>query len=295
MLSGSLPGIASVLLSALCFYWATYIIRLGLDFEATGGIPYVFSRFLLGYILLEIYALGKKRTPVNIFWLRQRAVWNTIAVFFFFITVEISGVTIANLTNMTYPVFVAVLAPFYIGEKNGWLGITGILVAMFGSLMILIPSNSHNVEDIFIWKNAVGLLSGLTAAIAILALRKIRQSDSTLIILLYTFRIGTLFSLPFALYSLISNSSAYARLEVQLVLWLSALIGFAGQVLLTFGFKYVTAIQGSILSSSRIVMALVFGMLLLSNEVGVYSALGAVAIFIANILVTLDKKNKSAG
>ena len=42
-------------------------------------------------------------------------------------------------------------------------------------------------------------------------------------------------------------------------------------------------------------MALVFGMLLLSNEVGVYSVLGAVAIFIANILVTLDKKNKSAG
>lgn len=279
-------GIFAIVLSALFFYWSTFIIKKGVEYKEVSGIPFVVSRFFLGYIFLALFNIKISVAKKDFFWLRSRAIWNTIAVVFFFLSVEYSGVTISNVLNMTYPIFVALLAPYFIGEENGYLSIAGIVLAFLGSYLIIAPKDGIHLH----FFDLLGLLSGLTGGIAILSLRRIRQSASTGTILLYTFRIGSILSIPLGIFAYIRNPEPFLEPAFHYYLWSSAALGFGGQILLTYGFRYVSAIQGSIISSTRILMAVLFGLLFLDHELTVVGVLGGLAVFAANILVNFDKK-----
>ncbi len=69
--------------------------------------------------------------------------------------------------------------------------------------------------------------------------------------------------------------------------------GIAGQYLLTFGFRYVTALEGSIISSSRILLAAFLGPLVAAEPALGWSGwCGALLIFLANIGLALHKKKE---
>ncbi len=67
-------------------------------------------------------------------------------------------------------------------------------------------------------------------------------------------------------------------------------VGVLGQYLLTFGFLYVTAVEGSIISSSRILLAAILGPLFVADPSLSFSGwCGALLIFIANTTLALRK------
>ena len=69
-----------------------------------------------------------------------------------------------------------------------------------------------------------------------------------------------------------------------------SLAGVLGQYLLTYGFLYVTAVEGSIISSSRIFMAALLGPLLVADPaLTVTGWCGALLIFSANAILALRK------
>ncbi len=72
---------------------------------------------------------------------------------------------------------------------------------------------------------------------------------------------------------------------------LCAVFGVAGQFLLTIGFRYVTAVEGSIVSSTRILLAALLGPLL-AAELPLNTAgwLGALLLFGANAVLALRRK-----
>lgn len=66
--------------------------------------------------------------------------------------------------------------------------------------------------------------------------------------------------------------------------------GVLGQYLITFGFLYVTAVEGSIISSSRILLAALLGPLLVADPpLTVAGWCGALLIFSANAVLALRK------
>ena len=71
--------------------------------------------------------------------------------------------------------------------------------------------------------------------------------------------------------------------------------GVLGQYLLTYGFLYVTAVEGSIMSSSRIFLAALLGPLLAADPALTVSGwCGASLIFFANVALAL-RKNTGKG
>ena len=66
--------------------------------------------------------------------------------------------------------------------------------------------------------------------------------------------------------------------------------GVIGQYLITFGFLYVTAVEGSIISSSRILLAALLGPLLVADPaLTVMGWCGALLIFTANVTLALRR------
>ena len=69
-----------------------------------------------------------------------------------------------------------------------------------------------------------------------------------------------------------------------------SLLAIIGQYLLTMGFKYVTAIEGGIISSTRILLAAILGPVIATDPaLSVSGWLGAFMIFSANIYLTMRK------
>jgi drug/metabolite transporter (DMT)-like permease len=74
-------------------------------------------------------------------------------------------------------------------------------------------------------------------------------------------------------------------------LFLCGVFGVGGQYLITIGFRYVTAVEGAILSSSRILMAALLGhWIAFDPPLDLSGWMGAILIFIANVGLTLRKK-----
>lgn len=283
-MTNRLKGYGALLSSAFCFYFATYFLHVAEKIDAGNALFFVFARLFLGLIVVSsliAFSADAPFFPKNRFWVLSRAFWNTVALCFFYVSVTYGSVTEANIFNMTYPAFVALLAPVLIKEKNNPSQWAAVCLTLFGVFLIFgFPS-----MQISFLGNLLGVLSGVTAAIAILSLRKARGFDHWLTILFANFSFG---SLCLGLYLFFSGPFEFPE-KVTGWLFLSAASGILGQFGLTFGFRYVSAIEGSILSSTRILISLIATVWLGVTGLSMFAGLGAFLIFCANALAVQRK------
>ncbi len=275
-------GWCAVLGSAFFFYLATLIIRWATAYVEITPAYFVFARFLLGFIVVSATMLLQHQPvkPRNHHYLIGRAVTNTAAVFCFYKAVEVGSVAQANILNMTYPLFVALFSWFFLRGQRDLLAFIIVLVAFAGIWMVLAPGDM-NLGSGSLW----GVASGITAAAAIIYLNISRQYHDSQTILLYMFGLGMLFMLLFF------SDAIFLPNSTELFFLLGCSVaGVLGQYLLTYGFLFVTAVEGSILSSSRILMAALLGPLLVADPVLTATGwVGAFLIFSANASLALRK------
>ncbi len=271
-------GWLSVFGSSLCFYLATVVIRWS---RTTGTLDislFVFSRFFLGFLLLALLHLRTRHLPrcKRFSFIFGRAMGNTAAVFCFYLAVDVSTVAAANILNMTYPIFVALLSWMILPGQRDRRALVTVAMAMLGIWLILDPARIHGG-----WHNIWGLLSGFSGGFAILFLNLSRKHDEPQTILFYVFALGSLLTLP-----LVHWSSHLLQPAMFGFVLLASLISILGQYLLTYGFRYVTAVEGSVISSSRILLAALLGPLLVADPaLSVWGWLGALLLFTANIVL----------
>jgi len=271
-------GIFLLLIAELFFALGTVLVKIiTADTEIT-GVELAFLRFLTGFIIISVYVLLYKKPvkPVKPVYVYMRGFFNTLSVIFFFMGVQYSNVIKTNLLNMTYTVFVMMLAPLINREKTKNSLFIYLIIIMAGIYLIVIPGNSVsafsgiNKGDIF------ALLSGITAGFGISSLREARKSNSIHVILLYMFGIGTVIG------GILTIGNFIVPTGINLLLTLiMAVISFIGQVFLTFGYKYIDAAPGSLVSSSRIVFAIIFGVTIFSDPLTLRIIIGSLMIIIS--------------
>jgi len=185
------------------------------------------------------------------------------------------------MLNMTYPFFIFLFAPlFFRQEKISPFLYLILVAALVGIWLVITPNwNSINKVDLF------GLMSEIISAFAIVTLNMARKNDSTMVILFYLMSIGTVLNglamLPVFV---------WPRGGQWLLLLASGAIGVAGQICITYGYKYITARAGSLVSSSRILFAVVLGMLIFSEDLTLRIAAGGSLILLSMVAVTLLHK-----
>jgi drug/metabolite transporter (DMT)-like permease len=281
----SIAGSVAVLVSALCFYLSTATIRWA---QMRGVTPdpafYVLTRFLLGFVMIITILWVKKRPPrpKKMTLLVGRAASNCVAVYCFYMAVRTTSVAHANILNMTYPVFVALISWGFLREKLDYRNTFALLAAFAGIVLILHPGDmAVNVNHLW------GLSSGISAALAIIYLNQSRKVHDSETVLFYMFGLGSVF-----IYAGFHDQMVLKHEIDILYLILCGVFGIAGQYLITLGFRYVTAVEGSILSSTRILIAAFAGPLIaIDPALTAKGWAGAVLIFSANAYLALRKAN----
>ena len=178
-------GYLSVFGSAFCFYLATVIIKwsgiAGLTIDSS---LFTFARFLVGFAtVLMVMAIRRRKIKiVKKRYLFGRALGNCTAVYCFFKGVELTSVAQANILNMTYPIFVALISWTVMRRRHDPVAVAMVAVAFAGIWLILAPGKI-DFKLVSLW----GLVSGFTAALAMTYLNVSRQYHDTNMILFFMF------------------------------------------------------------------------------------------------------------
>jgi drug/metabolite transporter (DMT)-like permease len=275
-------GWLAVFASASFFYMATVTIRVAQAQVDIAPAFFTFCRFALGFLVVSAsMAIQRRSIRANRYrFIVARTISNTVAVFCFYQAVNVTTVAHANILNMTYPIFVAIITWFYLHEQRDGIALLMVPVAFAGIWMIISPSISA-----WDWHNGWGLASGITASFAMVFLNVCRKYDSAETTLFYMFGWGALL-----LWLFFSELIFWPNLTEFYYLLICSVFGVGGQYLLTYGFRYVTAVEGSILSSTRILLAAVLGPFVVADPALPLSGwMGALLIFSANVVLAVRK------
>jgi drug/metabolite transporter (DMT)-like permease len=279
-------GIIFLLLAELCFTASTIFSKLLTNSSGISAIEVTFARFFLGLIVVAaiIYISDMSLIPNKLSLLIWRGVLNTIAVILFFLASQYTSITNTHMLNMTYPFFIFLFAPlFFRQERIAVVLYLFLVTGMMGIWLVINPNfREINRGDIF------GLLSAVVAAFSVITLTMARKNDSTLIILLYLMSIGTVLNGLVMIPVFILPEGRQWLLIIA-----SGLIGVLGQIFITYGYKYISARDGSLISTSRILYAVILGTLVFSEEITLRIAAGGLLIMLSIIAVSFFNKQKT--
>ncbi len=281
-----LLGYLAIFGSAFLLYLSAVVIRWS---EARVDIHpafFLFAQYLIGYfcILLLLFYRKKKPSANHFFLIVGRTIGNALAVLFLYKAVTVTTVAAANILNMTYPLFVGLFTYIFMKDQRDPYSLMSVVVAWGGVWLILAPGGIELQMG-----NLWGLASGVFAAIAVMFLSFARNDDEPESILFYMFGLGSVF----VFISFPDKIHIPDRWELY-YLGMSSVFSVIGQYLLTVGFRFVTAVEGSVLSSTRILMAGFLGPILVSEQaLGVYGWAGALLIFAANSFIAVRKAKQT--
>jgi drug/metabolite transporter (DMT)-like permease len=152
----------------------------------------------------------------------------------------------------------------------------------FGIWLILSPGHIDIKMD-----NLWGLASGLFASFAIIYLNISRQIHDTNTVLFFMFGLGAI--LMFLLFHqrfFMPDATAFYYLA------LCGICGVAGQFLITVGFRFITAVEGGIISSMRIFIAAMLGPFIVGEApLNTAGWIGALLLFTANAVLAVRHKH----
>ncbi|MFC1882323.1 DMT family transporter [Thermodesulfobacteriota bacterium] len=281
-----LVGGWAVFVSAFCFYLSTVVIRWSQAEVSIAPSYFVFARFLLGSLVVCAIMAYRRQLPRprSYHLLLGRTVFNCMAVYCFYMAVEFTSVAEANILNMTYPVFVALISWALLREQRDPVAMVTVAVAFAGIWLILAPGKI-DLKTANLW----GLASGLSASLSMTYLNVSRQYHDTNTVLFFMFGLGAL--LMFAVFG---GDFFWPDSRQLYYLGLCSASGVAGQFLLTIGFRYVTAVDGSIISSMRILLAALLGPFVVGElPLNATGWVGALLLFGANAVLAVRRNTQA--
>ena len=183
----------------------------------------------------------------------------------------------ASTLLSTTPVFVAMFSPFLLGERFQRRQFALVIASIVGISMVMKPS--AGVFDI----NAVfALMAGVFAALAMICLRKLRESDAALTITFYFTAFATVASAPFAFMKYVPPTAH----EWAII----ALVGSTAtlsQIFLSRAYRYAQASTISAFSYSSVVGCYIAGLAVFDEIPDALSLAGAGVIISCGVGMAL--------
>jgi len=196
-----------MLLAVLCFSVMSVLAKLISTTIPTGQI--VFVRACVGSILAYwgIRVIGVHVWGNNIKLLLFRGVAGFASLMCFFYTLIALPLAEATILFYTSPCLAAIIATILLRERLSMTIILGLLVCVIGVIFVIQPEFIFNVERLDILSVVVGLFGALMAALAFVSIRKLRQTDHTMVIIFYFSFVSIFASAPFVISSYVLPST----------------------------------------------------------------------------------------
>lgn len=215
--------------------------------------------------------LATRRLPAHL----GRSLFGLAAMYCFFFAIAHMNLAEAVLLNFSSPLFTAILAALWLKEPLAPKTLAAVFVGLAGIALILKPGGS-------IWSAAapVGVVSAILAAVAMLNIRRMGDTEPTYRIVAYFALIGTLVSVVPLLWAW--RTPPLAALGYMAAAGMFATVG---QLLLTYSYASAPAAKVGTINYSTIVFAALIGWWLWGERPDALAMLGAILICCAGVLV----------
>ena len=232
----------------------------------------IFPLLMRGSGLLEF-----KPQRLNMHLLRSTS--GVLAMFCFFYALANIELADAMLLKLTGPLFIPIIAIFWIKEHVSLKTTCGILVGFAGVIIFLNPTGEIQLAAV------VGLIGGALAAFAKVTIRKMSDTEPTTRIIFYFALFGALISAVPAL----STELHIPTLRQWGYLILLGVVGTCGQFCLTQAYRLAPASQVVPFTYSSLLWASLAGWLFWAEIPSTQTLIGAGLIMTAGFILIYNK------
>jgi len=204
-------------------FWGTSFVATKTALHELKPITIIVLRLIIASILLTIIAISTKRNfSLNVKSHGWIFILSLVAVFHLWI--QVTGLQFTTAANTgwiigTAPIFMAVMGLIFFKEKITLLGFFGILLAIFGLLMLIGKGDITNIGLIENKGDLLVLGSAFTWGVYSTVNKKISLSYSPLMTILYLFLMMAIIIIPFN----INRETIDSIINLSLLGWLMVL------------------------------------------------------------------------
>ena len=275
--------------SALAFSLMTVCVK-----NLQGRIPVaeiVFTRAIISLFLTRYMLYKENINPwgINKKLLFLRGVIGTGALICIFKALEILPLASATIIQYTYPTFASLAAWIFLKETINRKIILALIVGWVGITLVVQPTwliqNGSQIPINYVY---IALCGALLTALAYICVRKLSKNEHPLVIIHYF----PLISIPITIPSLLTEGVLPIGMEW---FWLIGIGIFTqiGQIGITKGLCLLPAARASAINYSQVLFATIWGMIIFSEPINEYVALGAILILAATIISISSKEENS--
>ena len=204
-------------------FWGCSFIATKVALKELSPETIISLRLIIASVFLFITAIiYKKDFSIN---LKSHGIIFILALIaVFHLMIQVTGLKYTTASNTgwiigTAPIFMAILAAIFFKEKIGLLKISGIIIAMFGLLLLIGKGNITNVDLIENKGDLLVLASAFTWGVYSMVNKKISLSYSPLMTILYLFIMMVIIIVPFNL----NEASVNSVVHLSVNGWISIL------------------------------------------------------------------------
>ena len=271
-----LAGALLITASELVFATMGAAVKAASEELSTGMI--VFFRSLVGLLVLLPLLAGRGGAGL---WPRRglwplyllRAVVGLAAMYCFFYALGRLPLADGMLLKLTAPLFMPLIALFWLGERGSRTAVMAVPVGMAGVVIVLEPTGSFEIAAL------VGLAGGALAGWAKVSVRLLTRTEPATRVVFWFAVLATLCSAPLALAEWQTPSAAMWGLLVAI-----GLLATLGQWLLTRGYGAASPAQIGPFTYTSVLFASILGFLLWDEVPDLAFAVGAALIIGAGLL-----------
>lgn len=205
-----------------------------------------------------------------------RAIIGFLAILFHYyatLTIELGNATLLNLTS---PLFTLLLAPVFLRESISRRQV-GLIFTAFVGVLLIMPFDQNHSD---MWGALSGLLSGLCAAIAYMAIRTLHRELSFIAI---SFSYSFISLLICVIWAVMVGYDARPLLDHFSIFLGIGLLGTAYQGFYTLGLRYAEASRLAPILYASVVLSFIAGWIFFGESVQLIEGVGSLLI-VASIL-----------
>ncbi|MDB4504951.1 DMT family transporter [bacterium] len=283
-------GIVLMLLSIVFFTVNTLAIRGLVDlYPAISGWHAVIYRGVAGLaVVWSVYGFGRSyrfrvlfQKPL-LFW---RGILGGVGTGLFYITVIELGAGRATFLTLTYPIFAALMAHFFLKERLTSRRLTWIVISFVGLGVFFLEKGLS--QEVWFY-DAVGILVAVMSAGVVVLIRKLHQTEHGSTIYGSQAFYGLIFAIPVS-----GSSTMELPLTATLLLIVAGFVVAWGQLTMTFAYRHLDVSTGSSLQMLLPVATALGSCLLFGERFGMMEIIGATITLGATWKINRETSNHS--
>jgi drug/metabolite transporter (DMT)-like permease len=242
------------------------------------GPEIAFFRFVTGLVACGVAATRIRMRAHNWRGLALRGLFGGSAVLCYFLAIQHLAVGMATLLNYTAPVFTALWAWMFLGERIRLGTLGALVVTTVGVAVVIVADAPPGRVALGPWQ-LVGIGSAMLSGAAVATIRQVRKTDGSWEIFAAFCIAGAAICAGPALQGWVSPRP----LEWK-VLILVGVLSVVGQLLMTHALRYVRAAVGGIIAQLTPVTSMLLGWMMFRDRI-VGLALAGAALTLAGVSV----------